>query len=533
MNIKKNNPENGNLTSGKNSSPWIDSVSPIGFKPLEENVNTDIVIVGGGLAGISIAYCLTQEGRKVVLVEDGFIGSGETGRTTAHIVTALDNRYYTLENIFGVEDTKLIAASHKEAINFIENTIKKEKINCEFERLNGYLFLHPSDDKESLKKEVKAASLAGIEVKENDSVPGLITDEGKCICFPGQAQFHPMKYLKALCEVIVQKGGKIYTETHAAKIDHNGLTTKAGYKIKANHIVVATNSPVNDKYAVHLKQSAYRTYVIGALIKKNSLQRALWWDTGDIKENPDFPPYHYVRVQSYNDQYDLLISGGEDHATGDEKETSHAKKKIYGSLEEWTRKHFAIEEIIYRWSGQVMEPMDSIAYIGRNPLDRDNVYIVTGDSGNGMTHCTIAGMLITDLIAGRENKWQQIYSPSRFTFKTSGHFFKEAMYSLMNLLKLSPDHKDAVQLSSIKKGEGKIMKLEEKNCGVFRDEENLLHIVSAKCTHLGCTIGWNKDEQTWDCPCHGSRFTYKGIVINGPSNNDLPVYSEELVMEAK
>ncbi|MDP1744611.1 MAG: FAD-dependent oxidoreductase, partial [Bacteroidota bacterium] len=266
MNRKENIAEDGNITSGKNISNWTDSVSPIVFKPLTEDLETDIVIVGGGLAGISIAYCLTQEGRKVILVEDGYIGSGETGRTTAHIVTALDNRYYTLENIFGEEDTQLIAESHIAAIDFIENAVIKEKINCEFERLNGYLFLHPSDEKESLDKELEAASRAGIKVIDTDHVPGLVTDEGRCICFPEQAQFHPLKYLKGLCAIIEQKGGKIFTETHAAKIDHKGLTTKTGYTIKANHIVVATNSPVNDKYAVHLKQTAFRSYVIGALI---------------------------------------------------------------------------------------------------------------------------------------------------------------------------------------------------------------------------------------------------------------------------
>jgi nitrite reductase/ring-hydroxylating ferredoxin subunit len=180
-----------------------------------------------------------------------------------------------------------------------------------------------------------------------------------------------------------------------------------------------------------------------------------------------------------------------------------------------------------------MEPMDSIAYIGRNPLDRDNVYIVSGDSGNGMTHCTIAGILITDLIMEKENKWEKIYSPSRFTLKMSNHFFKEAMYTLMNYLKTSPDHVDSINLSTIKAGEGKIMELQKKRVGVFRDEEDLFHIVSAKCTHLGCTITWNKDERTWDCSCHGSRYTYKGKVINGPANEDLPAYSEMYALETK
>ncbi|MBA3682902.1 MAG: FAD-binding oxidoreductase, partial [Bacteroidetes bacterium] len=301
------------ITAGNHSSPWIDSMQPLAFRKLEENIETDVVIVGGGLAGISIAYCLVKSGKRVVIIEDGFIGSGETGRTTAHLVTALDDRYYELEKMFGEEKTKLIAESHKKAIDFIERTTHTEHIDCDFERLDGYLFLHPSDEIESLVREYNAATKAGLEIEQMVEIPGILDYNGPGLRFANQAQFHPLKYIKALCDVIQNNGGVIYTNTRAKEIDHTGIVTDSEFKVNAKHVVVATNTPVNNKVAMHLKQYAYRTYVIGAKIKKNSLPKALWWDTGNFEVNKDIPPYHYVRSQKLDAEHDLLIIGGEDH----------------------------------------------------------------------------------------------------------------------------------------------------------------------------------------------------------------------------
>ncbi len=523
MKINKDS-KNSETSTGENISYWNDTTSPTIQNPLKENLEADVVIVGGGIAGLSVAYCLSQSGKKVVLVEDGFIGSGETGRTTAHFVTALDDRYYNLENIFGEKKTKLIVESHQLAIDFVEQTVKKENIDCGFERVNGYLFLHPSDKKESLELELKAALRSGVEVKVVDEIPGL-PESGQALCFMNQAQFHPLKYLSGLCKAIEQKGGKIYTGTHAEKIDYKGITTAEGFTIKAKHIVVATNSPVNNLYTMFSKQYAYRTYVIGALIKKGLLPKALWWDTGDFEINSKFPPYHYVRVHPYNEQYDILISGGEDHPIADTSMNNVTEKERYTLVENWTRKYFPIEKILYQWSGQVLEPMDGIAFIGRNPFDHDNVYIITGDSGNGMTHCSFAGLLISDLINEIENKWEQLYSPLRFTFKESGSVVKLVKDDLMNVLK-KWFYTGSVELSSIKNGEAGIVKLDGNKCGAYRDDFGKLHLVSAECTHLKCMVLWNNDAKSWDCPCHGSRFTYEGKVINGPANYDLPAYNE-------
>ena len=387
------------------------------------------------------------------------------------------------------------------------------------------IFRHPSDKKGSLQRELKAALRAGVEIKEVDEVPGMLHTE-KALCFLNQALFHPLKYLNGLCKTIEEKGGKIFTGTHASKINHEGITTAEGFTVKAKHIVVATNCPVNNLFTMFEKQKPYRTYVIGALVKKDSLPNALWWDTGDFKSNPKIPPYHYLRIHPYNKQFDLLISGGEDHPTADTSKTKVKEENRYQLVEDWTRKHFPIEEIVYRWSGQVLEPMDKIALIGRNQHEHDNLYIITGDSGNGMTHCSFAGLLISDLINGKENKWEKLYSPLRFMRKENAPEFRKMMQEYISHSKQKPNSKSAKVLSSIKNGEGKIVDMLEEQFGVYRDEKGLLNIVSAECTHVKCTLAWNHDELSWDCPCHGSRFTYEGKVINGPANIDLPAYSE-------
>ncbi len=524
----------GNRTSGTHVPFWIDSVAPIKFEELTSDKKTDVVIVGGGIAGITIAYCLVLSGKKVVLIEDGFIGSGETSRTTAHLVTALDDRYYELERVHGKENAKIIAESHSKAIDFIEKTVNEESIECDFERLNGYLFLHPTDKIDSLENEYEAILHTDLSVEKVAFVPG-IAQLNKALKFNKQAQFHPLKYLKALSEIIVEKGGEIYTRTQAKEINSDGVEVSGGYKIHAENVVVATNSPVNNMFSMHLKQYAYRTYVIGAKIKKGFLPRALWWDTGDFSANSSMPPYHYARIQKYNDSHDLLIIGGEDHPTGLADAENKPEEERYKALEDWARTFFPImEEVVYKWSGQVLEPMDSLAYIGRNPFDEKNIFIATGDSGNGLTHATIAGMLITDLINGKENKLEKIYDPSRFKLFSSGNvFLKEVVGGAVNYLKTKPGSKDEIAPNEIPVNEGRIIRKKEKRYGAYRSEDNYIHYVSAECTHLGCIIKWNNDEKSWDCPCHGSRFSYKGKVLNGPANKALVYFKEPVSEEIK
>jgi glycine/D-amino acid oxidase-like deaminating enzyme/nitrite reductase/ring-hydroxylating ferredoxin subunit len=508
----------GALTSGTHISYWTDSVPSLKYTPLSSNLSTQVVIIGAGISGLTVGYCLAKSGKQVVIIEDGNVGSGETGRTTAHIANALDDGYYDIESMFGEEGAKYAAESHTAAIDLVERIVNDENITCHFKRVDGYLFLHPTDEQKTLEQELEATHKAGIPTQMLSGVPQIPIENGPCLKYPRQAQFHPMMYLNGLAEAFIRLGGTIYTQTHADEVK-DGLIKANAFEITAEHVVVATNTPINDWLTMHAKQYPYRSYVIGAKIKKSAIEPALWWDTGDMESEWPTMPYNYVRTQDLDDEYYLLIHGGADHKTGQANKDGIKEEDRYKQLENWLRQRFpAAEEIVYHWSGQVMEPMDAMGYIGKNPGDK-NVYIVTGDSGNGMTHGTLAGILITDLINGKENPWAKLYDPSRITLKAAKTFLEEQASTLKQYVDfLLPSDVDT--LSQITPGEAAIVG-RLKKIAVYRDDAGQYHAYSAVCPHMGCVVQWNNDEKSFDCPCHGSRFTCQGKVINGPAYSDL------------
>jgi glycine/D-amino acid oxidase-like deaminating enzyme len=513
--MKRSTTLDPSLTSGVNVSFWINTVTPLQFEQLNQDIRTEVLIIGGGISGMTTAYLLAKAGKQVVLVEDGFIGSGETGRTTAHCTCALDDRYYEIEQIFGEDGSRQAAESHSAAIDQIERLVQELQIDCNFKRVDGYLFLHPSDKRSNLEKELAATQKAGLPTQWMDKVPGITAESGPCIAFPNQGQMHIMNYLHGLANGFVQLGGKIYTQSKATDIDKHGATCN-GHTITAQQIVVATNTPVNDLVTMHTKQFPFRTYVIAAVVPKGSVPASLWWDTGDMNSKWYTAPYHYVRTEPFNDSYDLLIAGGEDHKTGQADREDIPEEERYNNLINWTRTHFPMmTHIIYKWSGQVMEPLDHLGFIGKNPGD-DNVYIVTGDSGNGITHGTLGGMIITDLIMGKENPWAKLYSPRRLPVKVSGRYLKE----IGDMAAQYADwitKADINEVDTLAPGEGAVLGKGIKRYAVYKDEQGTVHACSAMCTHLACVVQWNAEEQSFDCPCHGSRFTKEGEVINGPA----------------
>ena len=500
-----------NTDSGHTTSLWMKTAPDLSRSRLSESVTTDVCIVGGGIAGISAAYLLTRQGKSVIVLDDGVLGGGVTCRTTAHLSNAIDDRYTEIERLHGEKGAQLTADSHTAAIKQIEKNIRTEAIECDFEWLDGFLFVPPGEKSTVLEEELQAAHRAGLgDVAMLDRAP-LEFNTGPCLRFPRQAQFHPLKYLAGLVRAIEARQGRLHTGTHVTQIeggDHAEVQTSSGFRVTAQAVIVATNTPVNDLFALHTKQYAYRSYVIAMPVPPGSLTKALYWDTAD--------PYHYVRLHAV-DGVEMLIVGGEDHKTG---QADDAEER-YTRLSTWARERFPISgPITFRWSGQVMEPVDGLAFIGRNPMDKDNVFIATGDSGMGMTHGTIAGILLTDLILKRPNPWGDLYDPSRISLRTASEFLQENVNVGTQYVKyLTPG--DVSSASEIPPGTGAVVREGLKKVAVFRDEHGQCHRLSAVCPHLGCLVGWNSLEKTWDCPCHGSRFTSDGHVINGPAISDL------------
>jgi len=505
--------------SGNTTSVWMATADMPELPRVTQDMRTNVCIVGAGIAGMTTAYMLARAGRAVIVIDDGPVGGGETGRTTAHLTAALDDRYYEIEKLHGQDGARLAAESHSTAITRIESIASQEDIDCDFERLHGYLFPGGNDKREELERELEATHRAGLhDVELVERAPLDFWDTGPALRFPRQAQFHPLKYLNGITRAVLRDGGQVFSSTHAEKIvdgEPCRVTTSDGHVIVSDHIVVATNSPVNDWVILHTKQAAYRTYVIGARVPRGAIPHGLYWDTPD--------PYHYIRLQEVDRRLDpagldeLLIVGGEDHKTGQEDDAEDRFK----CLEDWTRERFPmVKGVDFRWSGQVMEPVDYMAFIGKNPGTDEHTYIVTGDSGNGMTHGTIAGILLTDLILGRKNEWESLYDPSRKTLRSAGEFLKENL----NVAAQYADWATGGDVSSadeIPPGTGAVIRRGTRKVAVYRDDQGVVHERSAVCTHLYCIVDWNSMEKTWDCPCHGSRFDPYGRVVNGPAITPL------------
>ncbi|HVG01900.1 MAG TPA: FAD-dependent oxidoreductase [Nitrospira sp.] len=506
--------------SGQTTSVWM--TEAVQTPPaLETGAHADVCIIGAGLAGLTIAYCLMKEGKTVIVLDDGRPGGGMTQRTTAHLSNEIDDSYVEIERLHGREGAQLAARSHTAAIDWIDSTQARERIECDFMRLDGYLFAPSDDSNQQIEEEWQAVQRAGLSgVKRLDRLPSNLFRTGHCLQFPRQGQFHPLKYLSGLARAVQQGGGRIFSDAHVASVESAKkakVETSRGCVVTADAVVVATNTPINNMVAIHTKQAAYISYAIGASIPAGSVEPALYWDTLD--------PYHYVRVQRGSKQQgeqDILIVGGEDHKAG-QADDGEAR---YARLETWARERFPqIDGVSFRWSGQVMETVDGLAFIGRNPGDTDNIYIATGDSGMGMTHGTIAGLLITDLIMGRESPWTSLYDPSRQAVRAAGEFVRENL----NVVAQYTDwvtSGDVAAEQDIQKDSGAVLRDGLTKIAAYRDAQGVLHKCSAVCPHLSCIVAWNHSEKTWDCPCHGSRFDRLGKVLNGPATSDLSPVTE-------
>jgi glycine/D-amino acid oxidase-like deaminating enzyme/nitrite reductase/ring-hydroxylating ferredoxin subunit len=499
-----------NVNSENSRSVWMTAKVPQPSK-LTSDLRTEILVIGGGIAGLSIAYELARAGHDVVVVDRGPIGGGMTARTSAHLSYEIDDFYYELREAVGDRKTRNYLESQKAAIDRIEEICAGERIACDFSRLDLFMFASDKKGRARLEKEydvVKNIGFAGVEWAD---APVAGPTRG-CLRFPNQARFHPLRYLAGLSKAIKHQGGELYSGTPITSVEENTrgvvATTEEGHRVTAKAVIAATNTPFVNRLAVHTKQVPYRTYVLALEIRKSSSPDALIWDTD--------APYHYVR--SYTEEgKTLLIVGGEDHKSG---EADDAKAR-FRRLEEWARARFPeVGKVRDTWSGQVYEPAGFVPFIGRSPGHK-KVYLVTGDSGEGLTTGVVASLILPDVIAGRKNVWAQVYSPSRKSVEPSS----VATYAkdLVGAAKHLAEHlfSGDADPDNIPPGKGAIVGGEREKVAAFRDERGKLHTMSAACTHLGCIVQWNSFERCWDCPCHGSQFSPKGEVLQGPAVRPL------------
>src|SRR5688572_1788365 len=497
--------------SGHTTSLWHATSSPLMREPLNGDARADVCVIGAGIGGMATAYLLARAGRRVIVLDDGPIGGGETGRTTAHLSDALDDRFRTLERLHGPDGARHAAESHRRAIEQIAEIVERERIDCDFAWVDGYLFASEQANAEDLAEERDAAVRAGVTVEMLERAPYAVFEGTPVLRYPRQGRFHSLKFLAGLVRSVEENHGRICTATHVTAI-HRGspirIETATGSVVRATACVVATNSPISDYVITHAKQAPYRTFVVATRVPRGSVPDALYWNDAD--------PYNYIRLQPAA-THDWLIVGGEDYKTGQEEDDQERLDRLAA----WTRERFPMSGAVeYSWSGQVLEPVDGVAFIGPNPDGAEGVYLITGDSGQGITHGVIGGMLLSDLILGRDNEWAKLYDPKRISVRAAGQFAKENLNVARQYAAwLLPG--DVESEEDVPRGEGRVIRRGARMVAVYCDDDGQRHARSAACTHLRCVVSWNALEKSWDCPCHGSRFDPYGNVLNGPALHPL------------
>ncbi len=495
-------------------SLWLEDTELPAFPPLQGGLQTDVVVVGAGISGVTASLLLQRAGKRVVLIEARRIGHGETGHTTAHLTEVLDARYHALESKFGREGAHLAAESSRAATDRIETFVRELGVDCGFEHVPGYLYAEDERQRTDLEKEFESLQRVGAEVSWVESFPLSFHVDG-ALRIERQAQLHPLRYLRALAARFVAAGGQIFEGTSMLALDDGKpcrVSTSGGVLV-AQDVLVLTNVPVSNRFALHTKNSAYRTYAVAGLLQK-PFPAGLFWDSHD--------PYHYTRTQR-TPSGSFLIVGGEDHKTGQKKDTGQCFERLC----EYSATQFGVTEISHHWSGQVIEPVDGLPFIGRNPGEK-HVRVATGFSGTGMTFGTLAGMLLSDQVLGIENRWSELYEPTRLKpLAQAREFVAENVDFPSHLARDRLARGDAQSIDQVAPGEGRLLRSGGKMLAVYRDDAGTAHVRSAVCTHLGCHVQWNEEERSWDCPCHGSRFDVDGAVLNGPAISGL----EEVPLE--
>lgn len=499
-------------------SYWRDSVKLPEFPSLDKDIEVDVCIVGGGITGITSAYLLANEGKKVAILEADQLLGGTTGHTTAKITAQHDLIYDELITNMGKSKARLYYEANMEALKFIKNTVETLNIDCDFKEQDSYVYSTTDEYEEKVKKEVRAYEKLSI---DGGLVEKLPFDLGirNAVVMRNQAQFHPLKYLVKLVDEITEKGVQIFSNTTAVNIEtgeNPTVLTSKDFRVTAKYVLACSHFPFFEGLGLYsTRMYADRAYIVAAKPKKNF--------PGGMYISADKPTRSVRSVTINGEEMVLLV--GESHKTGQSTDTM----KHFDALEEFGQSVFGLEDISYRWSAQDLTTLDKVPYIGEITPGQPNILIATGFRKWGMSNGTAAALLMKDIVLGKKNSFRELYTPSRFYATPSIKNFLVQNANVAGHLikgKLQTSNTDP---NTLENDEGAVIRINGERKGAYRDQEGKLHIVDTTCTHVGCEVEWNSGERSWDCPCHGSRFTYTGDVIEGPAEKPLQKYDYTMI----
>lgn len=487
-------------------SYWKETSTFNPFPKLENDINTDICIVGGGITGVLTALMLVKQNISVTIIEANSISNGVTAYTTAKVTSQHGVMYDELLRNHGIEKAQIYYKAQNWGLNFIKETVETMKINCDFSIEDAYLYSQLDGD--TLEREHRAYQALNIPGKLADrtDLPFAVKS---ALSMSNQARFHPLAYLSQIITELVSQGCNIFENTVAVEItkdnDNQIVSTKTGSKIKCKRVVVATHFPFVDKLGFYFARlQAEKSYILA--LKSN-------WDyPGGMYINIE-DPKRSIRQSTYNNE-NLLLIGGESHPTGKIEPTINH----YKNLLDFAYQFFDISEVTYRWSTQDLVSTDNLPFVGEISGTSKKVLVATGFRKWGFTNAAASAKLITDIITEQDNEFSELVSPSRFgSLLGLGKNLITVSKKLVTG-KVKSAHKTVEELSL---DEGGLVTVFGRKCGAYRDAEGAVHLVDTTCTHMGCELSWNNAEKTWDCPCHGSRFNYDGNVVEGPAKEPL------------
>lgn len=493
-----------------NESYWISSAEGNRYESINADVETDYLVIGGGIAGITSFFLLARSGRQAVLIDADRVGYGCTSRSTGKISCQHGLLYSTMEKKFGIDNAKLYYEINRKAIDFIEKNVQEYNIDCEFERLSAVLFTQDENYVERLENEYETYQRMGIDSELLDSIP-LPVPILKALVMKNQAQFHPKLYVDALAKLATEQHGTIYEDTRVVDFESGDICTvktSKGHTIKARHVIITTHFPCYDGAGLYFaKLKPTRTYAVAA------------------KYEQDFPHAHFINAEDptrslrYVPKDKLLVIVGESHKVG------HHNKDYYQSLKDFGKEHFKIEAFNYQWSAQDYYPPHDIPFIGYLNKNHKNIFVATGFLKWGLSNGTAAALIIQEMIESGHSEYENLFTHGTLTDILSSNFLLENADVVVQLIggKLKIGDRELPDEPGI----GRIVRMEGKRCGYYMDENHDAYIVDITCRHLGCELKWNDMEKSWDCPCHGSRFDYKGNVLEGPAELKLNAYHED------